>query len=164
MNHPYLIMFDYDGVIVDSLDVFANAFLSSCHACGYDGITTQEQFKALLDGNFYESLKQYGLSTKLINAILGERFAREVQQGIDAITPFDGMTSLLDSLAARHVLIVITSNVSNVVHQLFEREKITCFKSVLALRLKKVRSKKLRRPWIGTMTDRPFMWAIRAGT
>ena len=157
MNHPYLIMFDYDGVIVDSLDVFANAFLSSCRACGYDGITTQEQFKALLDGNFYESLKKFGLSKKLINAILGERFTQEVQQGMHAITPFDGIKSALRSLSARHVLIVVTSNVFHVVQQFFEREKITCFESVLGAEVEKSKVRKIQKA-MSRHSDRPAFY------
>lgn len=145
MNHPYLIMFDYDGVIVDSLDVFTNAFLTSCRACGYAGITTQEQFKALLDGNFYESLKQYGLSKKLIRAILGQGFTHEVQQRIHEITLFDGMTRILKSLAARHVLVVVTSNVSSVVQQLLDREKINCFETVLGAEVEKSKVKKIHK-------------------
>ncbi|MBT8375055.1 MAG: HAD hydrolase-like protein [Deltaproteobacteria bacterium] len=145
MNHPYLILFDYDGVIVDSLDVFANAFLASCHASGFDGITSQDQFTALLDGNFYESLKQYGLSKKRISAILGERFTRELQNSIHAIALFKGVKSMLTSLAARHKLIVVTSNVAHVVQQFFEREKITCFESVLGAEVEKSKVRKIQK-------------------
>jgi len=145
MNHPYLIMFDYDGVIVDSLDVFARAFLASCKVCGYDGIRTPEQFKALLDGNFYESLRQYGLSKKLINAILGERFTREVQEHMHEITLFDGIKNILKSLANRHVLIVVTSNVTHVVQQLFDREEIDCFQSVMGAEVEKSKIKKIQK-------------------
>lgn len=145
MNHPYLIMFDYDGVIVDSLDVFTNAFLASCRACGYTGITTQEQFKALLDDNFYESLQQYGLSKKRIHEILGVGFTHEVQQRIHEIRLFDGMTGILKSLAARHVLVVVTSNVSSVVQQLFDREKINCFEAILGAEVEKSKVKKIQK-------------------
>ena len=145
MNHPYLIMFDYDGVIVDSLDVFTNAFLASCRACGYEGITTQEQFKALLDDNFYESLKQYGLSKNLIHAILGEGFNHEVQQHVHEMRLFDGMKSTLKLLAARHVLVVITSNVSTVVRQLFDREKINYFETILGAEVEKSKVKKIQK-------------------
>ncbi len=145
MNDPYLILFDYDGVIVDSLDVFANAFLASCKACGYDGITTQEQFKALLDGNFYESLKQYGLSKNLIAAILGEQFTGEVQRRIHEIVIFDGMTNALKTLSDRNELMVVTSNVSNVVQQLFDRERINFFKSVLGAEVEKSKVKKIQK-------------------
>jgi len=157
MNHPYLIMFDYDGVIVDSLDVFANAFLTSCHASGYDGITTQEQFEALLDGNFYESLRKYGLSKKRISTILGARFTQEVQQGMPAISLFDGIKNMLESLSNRHILIVVTSNVSHVVQQIFEREKITCFESVLGAEVEKSKVKKIQKA-MSKHHDRPAFY------
>jgi phosphoglycolate phosphatase len=157
MNHPYLIMFDYDGVIVDSLDVFTNAFLTSCRACGYEGITKQEQFKALLDGNFYESLKQYGLSKNLIHAILGEGFTHDVQQHMHEIMLFDGMKSTLKTLAARHVLVVITSNVSSVVQQLFEREKINCFETILGAEVEKSKVKKIHKA-MSTYHERPAFY------
>ncbi len=47
-----LVMFDYDGVLVDSLDVFATTFIAASHACGYYGIKTHEQVVRLFDGNF----------------------------------------------------------------------------------------------------------------
>ena len=154
MNHPYLIMFDYDGVIVDSLDVFTNAFITSCHACGYDGINTQDQFKALLDGNFYESLKHHGLPNDLIKAILGAGFARKVQQHIHEIRLFDDMPGILRSLAVQHILMVVTSNVSHIVQQLFDREKIHCFDSVLGAEVEKSKVKKIQKA-MSRYPDRP---------
>lgn len=154
MNHPYLIMFDFDGVIVDSLDVFTNAFLASCQACGYNGISTQEQFKTLLDGNFYEGLDQIGLSKQMINTILGERFSQEVQQGIHKITLFDDISRVLEHLAVRHVLIVITSNVSSMVQQFFDREKIHCFKSIMGAEVEKSKVNKIKKA-IARHPDQP---------
>jgi phosphoglycolate phosphatase-like HAD superfamily hydrolase len=59
-------MFDYDGVIVDSQDVFATTFMAACHACGYTGIKSHEQVIRLFDGNFFEELAQLGLSSDKI--------------------------------------------------------------------------------------------------
>ena len=49
-------MFDYDGVLVDSLDIFATTFIAASRACGYNGIKTHEQVVRLFDGNFFETI------------------------------------------------------------------------------------------------------------
>ena len=125
-----LIMFDYDGVIVDSQEVFANAFLSACRASGYAGIQTHEQLMTLLEGNFYESLTNLGLPKEKIDKILSGAFEREVLKHADQVAPFDGMLESLKNLSLHHVLTVITSNVSDVVWQFFSRHEITFFEDV----------------------------------
>ena len=49
-------MFDYDGVLVDSLDIFATTFIAASRACGYNGIKTHEQVVRLFDGNFIKTI------------------------------------------------------------------------------------------------------------
>ena len=55
------------------------------------------------------------------------------------------MIGILNSLSARHILTVITSNASNVVQQLFDREKINCFESVLGAEVEKSKVKKIKK-------------------
>ena len=138
-------MFDYDGVIVDSQEVFASAFLTACRVCGYDGIQSQAQFMALFDGNFYETLKKLGLSGEKIDEILGDAFKQEVRKRIDRVTLFDGIKDVLNAISPRNVLTVITSNVSRTVWQLFNREGISCFHEVVGAEVEKSKVKKIQK-------------------
>jgi phosphoglycolate phosphatase len=144
-NHKKkLIMFDYDGVIVDSLDVFATTFLAASHACGYTGIKTHEQVVRLFDGNFFEKLAQLGLSSDKIDEILRDAYRRKVQKYFTEVRPFQGMQESLNALSGRNVLAVITSNDSQLVWQFLEKEGMACFDAVVGADQERSKVTKIR--------------------
>lgn len=138
-------MFDYDGVIVDSLDVFATSFLAASHACGYTGIRTHEQVIRLFDGNFFEALLQLGLTNDKIDEILGDAYERKVRKYRHKVKPFQGMHGSLKALAGRNVLTVITSNDSKLVWHFLEKEAITCFDDVVGADQERSKVKKIQK-------------------
>ena len=140
-----LIMFDYDGVIVDSLDVFATTFLAASHACGYTGIKTHEQVVRLFDGNFFEKLAQLGLSRDKIDEILRDAYRRKVQKYFTEVRPFQGMHESLNALSGRNVLAVITSNDSQLVWQFLEKEGMACFDAVVGADQERSKVKKIQK-------------------
>ena len=154
-----LIMFDYDGVIVDSLDVFATTFMAACHACGYTGIKTHEQVIRLFDGNFFEALAQLGLSGHTINEILGDAFDREVRKHIAKVKPFRGIHDLLSVLSQYNVLTVITSNVASMIWQIFEKEGIVWFDEIMGAETERSKVKKIEK----TMSRYPGLPAYYVG-
>ncbi len=139
-----LIMFDYDGVIVDSADVFATTFLAASRACGYTGIKTHEQVIRLFDGNFFEALVQLGLSNDKINEILGEAFERKLRHAAK-VKPFHGIHGSLKTISRHNILTVITSNVSQIVWQFFEKESIACFDEVVGGEMERSKVKKIQK-------------------
>jgi phosphoglycolate phosphatase len=138
-------MFDYDGVIVDSQDVFATTFLAACHACGYVGISTHEQVIRLFDGNFFEALAQLGLSSDKIEEILGDAFDSELRKHIAKVKPFRGMPASLKALSRHNVLTVITSNAASMVRQIFKKENIDCFNEVTGAEIERSKSVKIQK-------------------
>ena len=138
-------MFDYDGVIVDSLDVFATTFIAASHACGYTGIRTHEQVVRLFDGNFFETLAQLGLSSDKINEILGDAHERKMQRHLAEVRPFQGMHESLNVISNQNVLTVITSNDSQLVWKFLEKEGITCFDEVMGADKEKSKAKKIQK-------------------
>ena len=57
-------MFDFDGVIVDSLDVFSTAFLDACTAVGVEGFTAADDLLALMEDNFYAGMRRGAWTTR----------------------------------------------------------------------------------------------------
>jgi len=57
-----VIIFDYDGVLIDSIDIFMNHFLASCKKYGFDKVNDKKSFLKLFNGNMYESMFKMGLS------------------------------------------------------------------------------------------------------
>jgi phosphoglycolate phosphatase len=138
-------MFDYDGVIVDSADVFATTFLAASRACGYTGIKTHEQVIRLFDGNFFEALAQLGLSSDKIDEILGDAFERKMRRHKAEVKPFHGIHGSLKVISRRNVLTVITSNDSRIVWQFFEKEDIDCFDEVVGAEIERSKVRKIQK-------------------
>jgi phosphoglycolate phosphatase len=138
-------MFDFDGVIVDSLDVFASTFLAASRACGYTGIKTHEQVVGLFDGNFFETLAQLGLSSGKINEILGDAYDRKAQKYLANVRLFQGMHASLKVISSQNVLTVITSNDSQLVWKFLEKEDLACFDDVIGADKERSKLKKIQK-------------------
>ncbi len=116
-------MFDYDGVIVDSLATFRAALAAACEAERAGLMTNEEDFLRLFDGNMYEGLVAAGVPRDHLPA-LTQRLAAGLAAANDRLRLFDGAGEMLKTLAATHAVYVITSNVSHVVEAVLAREGI----------------------------------------
>ena len=152
-------MFDYDGVIVDSFEIFTSTFMEACRAGGYDGFENTASLMDLLNGNFYEAMSQRGLSARQIDAIVAHAFQLEVQRHASEVKLFRGMRDLLLRLSQRHLLTVITSNFSSIVQCFLEKERLFCFADVLGGETEKSKVKKIEK----TMARYPDLPAFYVG-
>jgi phosphoglycolate phosphatase len=102
-----LLLFDFDGVLVDSLDLYAEAVARSLERIGTPILKTKEDYLALFDGNYYESLEARGVDLAAYHEAV-----KEVIPHIDydAMKPFNGLIPVLAALAKDHRLAVISSN------------------------------------------------------
>lgn len=102
-----LLLFDFDGVLVDSLDVYEKTVTDCLQQIGQPLTRGREEFLELFDGNFYESLKQ-----KRVN--LEEFMKASVdflsQVNYSEIKPFTAMIPVLTKLKENNLLLVISSN------------------------------------------------------
>jgi phosphoglycolate phosphatase len=102
-----LLLFDFDGVLVDSLDLYAEVVARCLERIGTPIVKSREDYLALFDGNFYESMAARGVDL----AAYAEA-ARELLPRIDygAMKPYDGLIPVLAALAKDHILAVVSSN------------------------------------------------------
>lgn len=125
-----LLVFDYDGVLVDSYDVFKRHFLDACRSQGIAAVDSEADFLSLFDGNFYESMLQQGMSRDEILAVV-----LAVRDGIieesDAIEFFPGIHDVVHTLADDNSLAVVTSNDTRVVRHFLAARDIDCFDAVI---------------------------------
>jgi phosphoglycolate phosphatase len=113
-----LFIFDFDGVIADSLTFYEGLVKEHLARIGSPVITTRKEFLDLFDGNFYESLRERGVDTKAFNdAVIS------AAPGIDygKIRPVDGILPVLGTLARGNALLVISSNLSSVIRTFLSR-------------------------------------------
>jgi haloacid dehalogenase superfamily, subfamily IA, variant 1 with third motif having Dx(3-4)D or Dx(3-4)E len=137
-------MFDYDGVIVDSLEVFSSRFTQACWENGFTEAKTAKDVISLFDGNVYESMRSRGLNEATIDNIL-KRY--EVLQGdqLATIKPFDGIREALQRISKKHYVYVITSNISNATIEILRHNGIDCFKDVVGAEKEKSKIKKIQK-------------------
>ena len=117
-----VIMFDHDGVLVDSLTIFTAAFGGACGAHGHPEIASEEQVVALFADNVYDTMAAMGMSRETIAAIIGDT-AATLSLSAD-LHPFPGVPELLSGLAEHFDVVVVTSNAAGVVRDFMAREQL----------------------------------------
>ena len=102
-----LFLFDFDGVLADSLDLYSEAVARCLERIGTPIVKSKEDYLVLFDGNFYESM-----AARRVDLAAFAQAAREILPGIDydAMKPFAGLIPVLDALRKNHYLAVISSN------------------------------------------------------
>ena len=102
-----LFLFDFDGVLADSLDFYAEAVVRCLKRLGTPIVKDKQDYLALFDGNFYESLAARGVDLAAFRQAAGEVLA-----GMDhgAMKPFAGLVPVLAALSEANILAVVSSN------------------------------------------------------
>lgn len=102
-----LFLFDFDGVLADSLDVYEKTVKDCLHDIKQPLIKSREEFLELFEDNFYESLKKKGVDLdefmKAAESILA-------QVRIKDMKPFADVAPVIAELHKKHCLIVVSSN------------------------------------------------------
>jgi len=134
-----LVMFDYDGVIVDSLAEFIEGWTRACGSCGFE-IHSPEEAISLFDENVYESMGRQGVDNATIDRILDLFKASGNFSGVEV---FPGMANALEAIAVRNKVIIITSNLSIAARTVLERNKIHCVADVIGAEHEKSKIRKI---------------------
>lgn len=124
-----ILIFDYDGVIVDSLSIFRENFIRACKINGFDQISKQA-FLDLFNGNMYESMIKSGISKEKIPNILKSLKSR-LLDAQNNLYLFDGVDSMLKKLSKENKIIIITSNITEVVEKFLESKNINCYRNIV---------------------------------
>lgn len=104
MSHQKVIMFDFDGVIADSLDEQSTAFEDTLRANGHHKLANRSTFLDFTETNWFEALAGAGLPDDVVT---------QVEDAFGAVPSpdlFPGMAEVVERLAAAHPVVVITSS------------------------------------------------------
>ena len=102
-----LFLFDFDGVIVDSLEVYEKTVTDCLKDINQPLIQDREKFLELFDDNFYESLINKGVDLNVFMKASEDILA---QVKIKDMKPFPAVAPVIEELHKNHCLIVISSN------------------------------------------------------
>ena len=109
-----LLLFDFDGVIVDSLPVYERAVKTSLDQMGVPIVQTREDFLDLFEDNFYEGIVNKGVDLKefiqVSRNILGDIHYEELE-------PNRFLFPVLEALNRDHFLVIISSNSSGIIRK-----------------------------------------------
>ncbi|PKN06867.1 MAG: hypothetical protein CVU70_04125, partial [Deltaproteobacteria bacterium HGW-Deltaproteobacteria-5] len=102
-----LLLFDFDGVLVDSIDVYEKTVTDCLQQIGQPLTRGREEFLELFEGNFYESLVEKGVDMDKFTAASAGILAKI---NYAEMKPFDAIRPVLRELKKNHPLVVISSN------------------------------------------------------
>jgi len=125
-----LIIFDFDGVLADTLDDMLNFAQAVCAELGIDRLPTPADLDALETMSFVEYGKQLGIPPHLAS----EFAARCLQRFIEKPHPpkiFAGMAQVIEQLSARHTLAIVTGNTTRAVENFLSENNIRQFVSAV---------------------------------
>ncbi len=147
---PPLLMFDFDGVVADSLIVFHEILDEACRRHAAIPLHGHAAFLRLFDGNMIEGLQRAGLTAAQIQSVLQDTGAR-LAAVPDRYPPFPGMVHALGVLAPAAPVYIITSNHTTVVQAYLKRHGIRGIREVLgsdrgASKTRKIQSVAARHP------------------
>lgn len=138
-----LVMFDYDGVIADSLDAHVNSFLAAFRDNGYTNVNTAQDIIDLYEDNVYRSMADMGLSEEEIDRIL-DSYNEKQALLLDQIQLFPQIRELFsDLVSAGHRVYIITSNTAEAVSGVLRKRGISGVEKVMGSETAKSKIKKI---------------------
>ncbi len=102
-----LFLFDFDGVLADSLDVYEKTVTDCLKDIKQPFVRSREEFLELFEDNFYTSLKNKGVDLDVFMKAAGDILA---QVKIRDMKPFPAVAAVIEELHKTHCLIVVSSN------------------------------------------------------
>jgi phosphoglycolate phosphatase len=144
MDHPdALVMFDFDGVLADTLDSFCAAMVAAFAGIGRPDLATREQVLTLLDDNWFASLERAGVSAAEARAV-EETFGAALRPPT-LLRCFPGVPAMLEHLARRHPLIVITSSTAAIVNGFLAAHELSGIEEVMGSEVDTSKVRKIER-------------------
>ncbi len=125
-----LFLFDFDGVLVDSLELYHRAVAWCLEKIGTPIIKTQEEYIALFEDNFYETMAKKGVDLDAFSVALTE-YAKSIDYYRD-VKPFSAVLPVLTELCTDNILAIISSNSSQTIRKILARSQYNgCFQDIL---------------------------------
>ncbi len=124
-----ILIFDYDGVIVDSLEIFMKNFIKACKIQGFSQIASKKEFLKLFEKNMYETMFEMGMTKEQILKIVYYMKDALIKKQ-EEIKLFENIAEILKDLSKENNLVIVTSNETNVVKNFLKARNLEFFNQV----------------------------------
>ena len=154
-----LLLFDFDGVVVDSLDVYEGTVTRCLEKIGQPILKTRADFLALYEDNFYASLAKRGVDLDTFMAASVDILA-QVDYG--AMKPYADLIPVLAELAAAaDILVIVSSSDSEDINLILRLFHLTdYFRDVLGSDVNFSKKEKIRQALAKYGTAKEDAWFI----
>jgi len=139
-----VLLFDFDGVVADSFDVFFTEVSAACRELGYYQLDSKEALLKIMETNAIVGLARAGFPLRKLRK-LGKEFAPRIKAANERILPFPEMVELLGELGAAHPLYIITSNQTPAVAEFVEKFGIGNVREILGSDKESSKVKKIKK-------------------
>lgn len=136
-----LIFFDFDGVLVDSLENEGTYFARACQQVGITQITSSRDMASLSEGNFYEECERRGIDLEQMNEAMAI-YGRKLEDADYHVDAYPEPMEALRETAAHFPVYIVSSNTSESVHRTLREQKIDTVKAVLGADVESSKVKK----------------------
>ncbi len=143
LTRPPLLLFDYDGVIADSLDILLPEFARACTELGFVKSDPEAFFLGLYDANPVMQMIKHGFPLRKMRAMALE-YAPKIEEIHQRIRPFPGIPETVNVLGEKHPLFIITSNSSQLVRKFTETYGLNRVQGIMGVEENISKVKKIR--------------------
>jgi len=137
-----VLIFDYDGVIVDSLDIFMKLFINACKENGWKEISSKQEFLSLFNRNMYEKMIELGMTKQDILSIV-LKVKKGLLNNLENLLLFPNIKKTLIDLSNQHTLCISTSNETSIVKNFLKLNQIFCFNQIYGSDINHSKTKKI---------------------
>ncbi|MGI6679538.1 MAG: HAD family hydrolase [Dehalobacterium sp.] len=137
-----LILWDYDGVLVDSMALEEKYYFPACQEAGIEQINTWEDIVNLCQGNYYEECAKVGIEMEKLDTALSI-FQKRIDELGCQIPVVEGMPEIMAHMAQRFPSYIITSNSATTVAETLKKHNISGIREILGFEFAKSKVEKI---------------------
>lgn len=124
------IIFDFDGTLADSNQLFMKAWNTFAERYNYDEVTSEDLITSK-NLTIQQRAKKYHFPMHKLPVILPKVY-RFFKEHIDEVMLFDGIKEMLDALSAKgFTIIILSSNAKENIELLLHQEQVTSVSQIL---------------------------------
>lgn len=118
------IIFDFDGVIVDSLELGHESHLNFCKKIGRKIFISLDDFKSKFLQTHLELYSDFGFNEKEIQQLQSQFYHDFGMQNIHRIRPIKNIEKVLETLSKQHKLAIVSNSYRKIIENVLERHNL----------------------------------------